>query len=1004
MKNKTLLSIFFAAGCLLSTGAVVSCTSQNNSSVQNSTEKVTAKSVTFKIQGEDGQWKNYCDPVEIKDGQVTLPTNPSKKYYTFRGWFLDTGWVNEFQNENLTEGVVVYAYFVADEVNIYINGESQGTRDLIDVINGTYNPGEGLTFDGWYTDPDCKVKYKEGDPAKTLYAQSVATITFNNGYEDVYVAKIKPNTTMTSPALETVEDNGVTSTIEATQIVKSYMSSEDIYYLDSEGNEIDFTKPFSKNQTIKVAWKSPFLKYKMCDNESGNQILLCLGSYGGFKGSDPDKAKYNEVPVISFPHKVTLVDKDGNKTTNEVNGAYVFDNKIFSSSALKKVIVQEGVKFIRGFSSTSGTSGVTSFELPSTLKIIQDCFNNLSLTSDSVQIPSGVDAIYDSFWKNATVNYNNEATTYYTGTAYDFDISVPDSVKSLSIVPLNLKFSNNSSFANNGKMITQTTEKGKVLISYDEIDDKGIINVPEGIEGIQVGTFVNRSDIKKLVLPTTFKFVNYNLNLTDYQDCYGWYQGDYTCNECYLYSSTLSDNDFAYCGRMVVSNLDTMTYLVFNSDVSEDVYKAFGGNATSYAYMMGNFTSADDEVYKDIKAVSQKETTTPTVKATLHNEFTDDEYTVTIERENQNAITYQEILTAMDGKYTTSYASQFTAKTIKVNSTLNMLEDYDISQSVKKNLYLDIYVDYTAESAGVTYETENNEVKITGFDQNTAISLPDGSYGIILPNTISGKNVTSIEEGAFKDNGLISIVKLGKNLKTISKDAFKDAVMVSKIDFNGAKLETIGESAFEGVSTTSLSFSIASLKTLGTSAFKTTSLTKFVPVNGEETRDVTNVQNGEFYFVKYQSLNDSWTALIDSYLVLNQKVSSTTDSETNKTTYDVKMYAYCNGASNSKINIGEINTTDNYVVRYEVMAGSMTGLSLDSTSYIALYSVSVIHKDAITSSTVNSKGIQYSADGLGITTTVSTIQNLVEAVPTLFEEGWIDNYESIKTVKTATLR
>ncbi len=1003
MKKRTLLSVIFLAGSLLSTGAIVSCSKTETSQTSQTTEKVSEKTVIFKIQDENGEWKNYVEPQVIKDGKVSLPANPNKTYYTFRGWFLDTGWVKEFKNEDLTEGVVVYAYFVADEVNIVINGESQGTRDLIDVVNGTYNPGEGLTFDGWYTDANCKVKYKEGDPAKTLYAQSVATITFNNGYEDCYVTKIKPDTLLMNPSLDTLEIDGVKTTIEENKIVKSYMSNEDISYLDENGNEIDFSKAISKNMTIKVAWKSPFLKYEMCDNESGNQILLCLGTYGNLNGSDVSKAKLEDVPVISFPSKVTLMDKDGNKTVHDVKGAYVFDNKIFDSTALKKVVVQEGVKFIRGFSSTSGTSSVHEISLPSSLRIMQDCFNNMNLTKDSVKIPEHVEAIYDCFFKGATVNYNDESLTFYTGTSYDFDIAIPDSVKSLSIVPLNFRFSSKSSFKNDGKMITQTTDKGKVLISYNEIDEHGVIKVPEGIQGIQVGTFVNRTDLKKLVLPKTFSFVNYNLPLTDFQDCYGWYQGSYTCHECYLYSSTLSDNDFAYNARLVVSNLDTMTYLVFQGDVSEEVYKAFAGNASTWAYATGSFTACNDEVYQDIQTISLKETSTPKVKVNFHDAYSERTYTATIDRTNQNAITYDEILTALDNSNSTSYKSLIDANKMKITETLNMLEDYNMSSAVKMNLYLDITADYSIEKAGVMYAVENNEVTITGFDQETAIQLGTDSYGIIIPDTIDNKKVTSIKEGAFKEKGNIEVVRLGKNITSIGKNAFNSAISLKKVDFNDAKLVSIGEGAFEDTALTSLSFSIASLKSVGDSAFKISTLQKFIPVNGEESRDVRNVQNGEFYFVPYQAINENWTALITSYLILNQKVRSSVDSEKNVTTYDVKMYAFANNSGIDEIKIGEDHSADGYLVRYEVMKGAMTGLAFSSSVHLDLILVSKIHSNAISDTTITRKGIRYDATNLGITTTVSTIENLVTALPDVFEANWIDNYDSIKSVKVASL-
>ena len=1007
-KKRTLTCALVLAAGLLITPTLASC--GNNVSSQ----QVAEKTVTFKVQDENGNWKDYGNALTITDGKISsIPTAPSKAYYTFRGWFLDTSWVKEFSNENLTDSVVVYAYYIADEVNVVINGESQGTRDLIDVVNGTYNPGEGLTFDGWYTNEECSVKYKEGDTAKTLYARSVATITFDNGYETVYTTSVLPNATLSDPKLEKVTVDGEEKTLESASIVKSYMSSEDIYYVDENGNDIDFSKAISKNTTIKVMWKSPFLKYSYGDNTTGDKVLMCEGTYGKFKASDySSSVNPNTVPVISFPSRVTFTENDGEAPTlHQVKMVYIFDQAIFNSTSIKKVIVQEGIKVIRGFSSVGGTSGASSFSLPSSLKIIQNCFNNLTnITKDSITIPNGVEGIYASFFKGGSVNYNNESSTFYTGSEYDFDINIPDSVKSLSIVPLNLKFSSSSSFVNDGTMIYQKTSKGKVLISYNEMKN-GVITVPEGVEGIQVGTFVNIDGLKKLVLPKTFKFVNYNLNYEDYKDCYSWIDSSYANIECYLYDETIANNtsgdgELAYNAKYICEKLEDMSYLVFQDDVEESVYQAFGGNSTQYAYYYGNFTSSNNEVYYGVKTATIKETSTPVVKANVTNSFTGESYSVSISRTSTSAITYSEILEAIDTQYYTTFKSQLASNTIKVTSCTNLLDTYDINSEIKTNLYLDMTIDYAVESAGVTIDTTGEEAIVTGFDQDSALALGNDNYAVIIPSSVDGKKVTKIADNAFKENGYIKYVKLGSNITSIGNNAFLDAVSLVNIDFNKAKIETIGTSAFENTALTSMSFSLASLKSVGVNAFKITTLEKFIPVSGEETRNVTNVKDGEFYFGVVQTLNDTWTALIDNYVMLNQKTSSSTDEE-GITTYDVKTYVYATGfINNVGANIGTYNEDSNYIVRVELMEGSITGCKFSSSRSLKLYYVSKIHNNAITDCTVGITGIKYYPDGLGITGSISTIQNLVEneSASSIFENGWIDNYESIKTVKTGTCK
>lgn len=952
------------------------------------------KYVTFKVQDESGKWKDLTSRVLITDGKVTIPEAPKKDYYTFRGWFLDTNWNKEFKNEDLKQSVTVYAYYIADEVNIVINGESQGTRDLADVVNGTYNPGENLTFDGWYTNPECTVKFNPSDPAKTLYAQSVATITFNNGYEDVYSINVKPSSVFANPSTTKAQDeDGVEldETIEAKYIVKSYMSSEDIFYVDEDGNNIDFSNAIIKNTTIKVLWKSPFLGYTKSPN---SEDLYCSGTYGSYKASDSGKVKVNEVPVISIPSRITVTDDDGNKVVKNVVAAYIQETNTFDSTNLKKLIVNEGIGYIRGFNSNSGASTVESIELPSTLKIIQGCFNNITgLTKDTVKIPNGVEAIYDSFWNKCDGNYQNSG--FNIGVPYDFDVEIPDSVKSLSMVPSNFKFSANSSFVNDGKMIYQNTQKGKVLVYYDQIES-GVMNVPEGVNGIQVGAFINMQELKTLVLPSTFSFINYNLNLNDYKNIYVWNQSDYSNYECYLYTTELTENDFAFNARMIVSTLQNMDYVVFNSlNISDDVYHAIGGDTTSWSALNGAFTYGDNEVYKDIKVVNVSPTETPIVKVSLTNAFTDKKYSVAIARTNSKAITLDEILTAIDNEYNSSLLALKNASHLSTSSITQFGKNYDLNQTITNNRYLDIDCELT-NYQGFTYEVNGNEITITGFDKNTAVDLGGNTYGVIIPSKIDGKKVTKIAADAFKDNGLIKIVRLGANIKEIGDNAFLDCASLVKVDFNGALLETIGAHAFEGTSLSSLSFSVKNLKDVGAYAFKIETLAEFIPVNGEEERNATNVSDGEFYFLPEQLINAAKTAYYTGYVALLKRVSKTTSED--KNIYDVALYAYAVKNNSNNVNIG--NVDDNNIIRVEVLEGSISYTTSDNRIY--LYSVSKIHTNAFTDCVTGSRKICYSPTGLSITTSVSKVSDLVDALPNVFEENWINNYETVATYRVKT--
>lgn len=1017
-KRKILVGLLFvtSAFALASCNSNSTPTNSNNSGVttpsvpsttgtskqpDNNDDNAKEKYVTFKVK-ENGEWKNLTSPALITNGKVTIPEAPKVDYYTFRGWFLDEGFKDEFKNKDLDKSITVYAYYIADEVNIVINGESHGTRDLADVINGTYDPGKDLTFDGWYTNPECTVKFNAGDPAKTLYAQSVATITFNNGYEDVYVAKIKPNTVLDNPTTtkatnadgEVIKDDKDNElTIEQNNIVKTYMSSEDIFYVDENGDEIDFSQALSKNTTIKVLWKSPFFKYKKLNDASDD--LFCSGYHYGDLGEaiDYDKVDINSVPVISIPSKITVRDDDGNKSIKNVKAAFFQETSTFNSTSLKKVIVQEGIGTIRGFSSYSGISAIESVDLPSSLRIIQNCFNNINgLTQNTVKIPDGVEGIYDSFWSKSNGSYTS--TIFYSGTSYDFDINIPDSVKSLSIVPMNFKFSNNSSFVNDGDMIYQNTEKGKVLVQYNNISD-GVITIPEGINGIQVGAYINRTDLKMLILPKSFSFINYNLDYNDYKYCYPLDCSQYSCNECYLYTKELSDNDFAYNARMIISTLESMDYVVFQSEkISDEVYSTIGADSTGWATSNGAFTYADNELYKDVKVVNVVETSTPTVIVNFINSYTGDTYSITINRENNNAITLDEILQQIDNAELTNYLNLKNSDHLNVISIKQFGKNYDLTQNILTNKYLYITCEI-ANYTGFEYEENNNEITITKFDENSAYDLGGNTYGVIIPDEINGKKVTKIADNAFENELQIQVIKLSSNITSIGANAFKNCASLTKVDFNGAKVESIGASAFQNTSLTSLSFSIKNLKSVGAYAFSINGFMEFIPVDGEETRNVTNVSNDEFYFGAENLVNVTGTAYYTAYVTLYQRVNAVT-LESGIVAYNTKLYAYAiagNSNASQPVKFGEFE--GNEIV--EIMEGAVSYLTSDVKVYF--YSVSKIHTNAFTNCEFKSRGIYYYPDGMNAAGSISTVEDLVNAIPTVFEDGWTDNYETIKGLK-----
>ena len=110
-------------------------------------------SVTFTVEGK-------TQTVDVVNGKVTMPADPEKEFYEFRGWYttstFDEG--SEFTKDTeVKENLTVYAYFAPVHVGISVNGEAATDIKLEELAGKTTEYTEdatskNLTFDGWYID------------------------------------------------------------------------------------------------------------------------------------------------------------------------------------------------------------------------------------------------------------------------------------------------------------------------------------------------------------------------------------------------------------------------------------------------------------------------------------------------------------------------------------------------------------------------------------------------------------------------------------------------------------------------------------------------------------------------------------------------------------------------------------------------------------------------------------------------------------------------------------
>lgn len=962
--------------------------------------------VTFMVQSDDGSWGKY-DEKAVTDGSVEMPANPTKEYYTFTNWYSTQDFSGDpFTGKDVKESATVYARFIPVEVDIYINGKDEGTQNLIDVVNGTYDPGENLEFDGWYINANYAEasKWNGRDIVNTLYARSVARITFNDGYKDVYTTTVAPGTVFADP---------VTSGLETANILQTYMSKYDIAYWDEDGNEFDFSEPITQNTTINVKWRSPFLAYQV--NEATGNLRLTMYKNNIYDDTETD-ATASTVPVISIPGELTFdEDGDGVAETYKVEEVNL-NNALLSGSVIQKLIIGEGISIVQNINSSTACT-VKEISLPSTLKVIINCFNNLNAL-ESVELPEGVEVIIGSFWANCNAAWNYLAGMVNLGEAYPFEIAVPSSVKNLSMVPSNFTYSATKSTAQTGdfyrdgnyvyKIDDAEGHEGDLLLVADFSEEGGSLSVPDGVEGIQVGTYFNRT-YEYFVLPSSFSYIGYNADVSDY-DAYTYNSSGYFSNH-FLWDDQYASNprgNIAAAGYAVFNNMDDLTYLVFNGEAPEGGAAgfAFMGDPTGWGSMGEAYLEPYTATSYESVVVYIGEVAEPQVTITLENELTGKSYTATITKNKNDSLTAEEILRAVDEANDTAFAEAYsTDKVLTVSGVTAFGQPYDLSEALTTNVYLTVVTDYEGLDVGYTAVSNGDgTATITGYD-GKGYSTEDGLVIISIPNkvTVNGQQltVTAIADGAFdatKNTACINIgyVRIPSTVKTIGDKAFYMCEGLVSVDIVPGGLEKIGVSALEGTSLVTVAIPLANLKEVGAYAFKIETLEQFLPAEGEEDRDMltkTDLKEGDFFIRQDVIGVDGYTPIYGGYGLYQYVGKTTTDGVT---TWNVKFVASA-GAVNANedivmISLGDVTDSTN-IISYEIMEGSFYYINSETSmsSTITFYSVSKIHQNAFTDSAIGGIAMQYSSDYMG-EFTGTTLAEFIAANQSVFEDGWYEGY------------
>ena len=973
IKNRILIVMALVMLCAVGVFALAAC---------NDTETYT---VTFMVRenGTTGDWQQYTTVDTNDDGSVTLPAEPTVDGYTFRDWYTDEACSadNVFDETSVSGDITVYALMAEANITLNITDGSGTSTQIAGTLSAlsqttaeqeTAAAEDNLTFDGWYTDAAFTQKYSDGMDATALYGRYMAAVTIDDGYATVYNALVTPGTAMSEPA-----DGDVLQ----------YYMGEIVYYtlVDSERNilskdgngaaaEFDFSTEIDGNTSMRVMWASPNLEYER--NEATGGLIV-----RGFS------ANLTNYPVVSIPAYAAL---DGETTVRLVETIIESEGVNVVCPAATKIIFADGIKMISGFNGAEGMpTAVKEIELPSTLKIIDTAFWNLTAL-EGVNIPEGVEVILNSFWGTVS-NVSGAAEGIYSLNNYSFDIEIPNSVINISRAPTNFIYSANSVFWYDED--TKATYKKGNCNNYETLismyDFGTVAGVKAGVEYVQVGAFLGM-DLDYLYLPSTFQNIAYNADA----DGYPYYIGAVSDRGMDDGAFNLyAVNTMTRYGYAIVDRLDVMERVVF--DLAERPVSL--QNNAIQGKVDNNYNSFTDLVFDDDDKVvftgeiASGESVAVRVRAIYEVNGKYETYSVS-GIVSDGKLTEQEILEAIGFDSTASIVVSITQFGDEYFASDSEAES---GKTVNCRQYIEVV--YSDNPGGALIELVDGVMTVTGFDGTTALGDSNSGYIVTIPSTYEGVPVTAIANGAFKGNESIVTVSIPSSVTVIGAEAFMNTINLTTVTIAPGGLSVIGRSAFENSGFTSIALPLEKLTDVQPYAFKSEKLQKFLAADGEtpllvgnfvvteeldtnpmgtfikgmlgveQYIDVSTIEIGTFGFIR-NGQKDYIGLFKYTGTDIAEKTQGTNSTETvDVTIYDVQLIAIAGGATiSTRLALGhsyrdyyyEMPTYKPFlkeaVVRFEIMEGSVYYLNAISGSDncfregIVFGVISKVHKNAFT--------------------------------------------------------
>ena len=267
------------------------------------------KKETYTIKYDSNGGTTVAEQKVLKGDKITKPVDPTRKGYTFKGWYKDNNYKEEFKFDTpATQNLTLYAKWEANKYTVKFdaNGgtgtmnDQQFTYDQEGNLNNNSFTREGYTFAGWgETKEDKTAKYTNGQKIKNLAESGNKTLyavwTQNRKYTIIFNAnngtnnttkqvidydketKLNKNTfkeefTVTYKNDKDNQQNNKTEKVSSTFLGWSTEKDGDVKYSDQANvKAVDMNNGDSINLYAK--WKKPTITLKKLDDTAEYKLL-----------------------------------------------------------------------------------------------------------------------------------------------------------------------------------------------------------------------------------------------------------------------------------------------------------------------------------------------------------------------------------------------------------------------------------------------------------------------------------------------------------------------------------------------------------------------------------------------------------------------------------------------------------------------------------------------------------------------------------------------------------